>query len=453
MQSLLLDRAVNKISPLEFATTISESFYTALHQSARTDVFPNNCHANAAVNSLSLEQNDYQFLLSSCADSSIKLWDLKSQDTHEHAQDTSFAGQANDNYDYDNSISTFTNVATIPRKTAHTFGVSCIQWWPFDTGMFVSSSFDHTVKIWDTNELATVHVFDMDNRVYSFDICGHSSNSMTASALVAVASDQPFLRLLDLRASSSAHTLHGHKGKTLCVQWHPQNPNLLASGGFDGEVKLWDIRRSKSCLCRLDMLRTNTAELKLTLTNLTHASVKAHLGPVNGLVWDEAGHTLFTTGNDDKVRVWDMISSLAPPVNKLINFGPLTRNKYPQTIPLILSPKHESELQYILFPSDNGDVFIFRTIDGKLVTRLTRKGTKNSGRTSSIVNAGPFSATYLCGTMDGEIISWSPKWEQPNLEQIFDTNVRHLEKNHILTAKSLDLEKAKMMLSNDPYFK
>lgn len=192
MQSLIFDRAVRKISPLEFATAISESFYTGLHQAARTDVFPSNCHANAAVNSLSLEKNDYQFLLSSCADSSIKLWDLKFQDTQEDAQDTSLAGQTYDNYDYDNPVSTFQNVATIPRRAAHTFGVSCIQWWPFDTGMFVSSSFDHTVKIWDTNELTPVHVFDMDNRVYSFDICGHSANNMTASALVAVASDQPF---------------------------------------------------------------------------------------------------------------------------------------------------------------------------------------------------------------------------------------------------------------------
>lgn len=453
MQSLIFDRAVRKISPLEFATAISETFYSGLHQAARTDVFPSNCHANAAVNSLSLEKNDYQFLLSSCADSSIKLWDLKSQDTQEDAQDTSLAGQTYDNYDYDNPVSTFQNVATIPRRAAHTFGVSCIQWWPFDTGMFVSSSFDHTVKIWDTNELTPVHVFDMDNRVYSFDICGHSTNNMTANALVAVASDQPFLRLLDLRSTSSAHTLHGHKGKTLCVKWHPQDPNLLASGGFDGEVKIWDIRRSKSCLCRLDMLRTSTAELSLTSTNLTQPSVKAHLGPVNGLVWDEAGHTLFSAGNDDKVRVWDMVSTLAPPVNKLINFGPLTRNKYPQTIPLILSPKHESELQYLLFPSDNGDIFIFRTIDGKLVSRLTRKGTKNSGRTSSMVNAGPFSATYYCGTMDGEIVSWSPKWEQPNLDNILDPNIHHLDDENISKAKLLDIEKARLMLTDDPYFK
>lgn len=422
MQSLLLDRTVGTVSALEFATTLSETFYGILHQTARRDVFPVNCHKNASVNSLSVEKSDYRYLLSGCADSSIKLWDLKEQNSVETNQLDAKSNHTYDDYDYDNPQSTYNNIASVPRKSVHMFGISAIQWWPYDTGMFVSGSFDHTVKIWDTNELTPVHTFDMINRVYSLDICGNNNgNQFLSTALVAVGSDQPFIRLLDLRAALSAHTLQGHRGKTLCVKWHPQNPNLLASGGFDGEVKVWDIRRSKSCLCRLDMLKTSNT--LLNVDNLTKASVKAHLGPVNGLEWDETGTALYTAGNDDKVRVWDMISSLAPPINKLINFGPLTRNKYPQCIPLLLNPKAESELQYLLFPSDNGDLFVFRTVDGKMVLRLARKGTKNSGRTTSMVNAGPFTGTYFCGTIDGEILSWAPQWDQPNLEDMIQEEV------------------------------
>ncbi|KAK6200377.1 WD40-repeat-containing domain protein [Scheffersomyces amazonensis] len=420
MNELLFDRLTGTISPLEFATTLTESFYSILHQRAKTGVFPANCHKNAAVNSLSLETNDYQFLLSGCADSSIKLWDLKKQETQrkENEVDSSYIKTVSeyDDFDYDNPVETFSNVATIPRKSAHQFGISGLQWWPFDTGMFVTASFDHTVKIWDTNELTPVHSFDLDNRVYSIDICGQSSpNGLTSTALVAVGSDQPFIRLLDLRSTSSSHTLTGHKGKTLVVKWHPINPNLLTSGGLDGEVKIWDIRRSKSCLCRLDMLKTNTTQA-ISSDNLTKASVKAHSGPVNGLVWDESGMTLYTAGNDDKVRVWDMVSTLAPPVNKLVNFGPLTRNKYPQTIPMLLNPKGETELQYLLFPSESSDVFVYRTIDGKMVSRLSRRGSKNSGRTTSMASAGPFTGTYFCGTMDGEILIWSPHWDKPSVK-------------------------------------
>lgn len=458
MQSLLLDRALKKISPLEFSTTVTESFYSILKQNALQNVFPNNCHSNAAVNSLSLESIDYQYLISGCADSSIKLWDLNSQDEVEENRDDYNDNPMRwkskrqfDDYDYDNPKQTFSNIATIPRKSAHSFGVSSIQWWPFDTGMFVSASFDHMVKIWDTNELTAVHQFDLNNRIYSIDICGQSLNTRTASALVAVASDQPFIRLLDLRSTSSAHTLSGHKGKTLSIKWHPTNSSLLASGGFDGEVKIWDIRRSKSCLCRLDMLKTNSTPLSLDSDNLTNTSVKAHLGPVNGLVWDESGTTLFTAGNDDKVRVWDMTASMPPPINKLINFGPLTRNKYPQTIPIILNPKRESELQYLLFPSDSGDVFVYRTIDGKLVSRLSRRGSKNSGRTASMVSAAPFSGTYFCGTMDGEIISWSPSWAVPDIEGNEFESKTSIE--YDTERKDQMMKEAKEMMYNDPYFK
>lgn len=438
MQALFLDRATRQVSPLAFATTLLESFYSLLHQTAGTSVFPPNCHANVAVNSLSLERNGYRYLLSGSADSLIKLWDLHSQTGCQNSVERRPFD------DYDNPISTFDNIATVPRKTAHSFGVSAVHWWPYDTGMFVSASFDHTVKVWDTNELTPVHTFDVNNRVYSVDVCGHEANSMSANALVAVALDQPFIRLLDLKSTSSAHTLLGHKGKTLVVKWHPQNPHLLASGGFDGEVKVWDIRRSSSCLCRLDMHKTNSTPLQLDFDNASKASVKAHLAPVNGLVWAETGTSLFTVGNDDKIRVWDMVGSMAPPVNKLVNFGPLTRNKYTQTIPVLLSPRHESELQHLMFPSDNGDIFVFRTVDGKLVSRLSRKGTKNSGRTSAMVNAGPFSGTYFCGTLDGEIISWLPRWKLPKVEDLVDVAP---------VKRTVALQEARERLQNDPFFR
>ncbi|KAI5953283.1 hypothetical protein KGF54_002654 [Candida jiufengensis] len=418
MQSLLLDRKLGTITPLQFRNIITENYYSSLiNQTAKYDVFPINCHHNSNINSLSLEKNDYRFLLSGCGDSSIKLWDLNSQDVvrEENEIDKRLNRTHNpekfDNFDYDNPVSVYQNVATIPRREFHKFGISNLQWWPYDTGMFVSSSFDHTVKIWDTNELQPVHTFNLNNRVYSIDVCGENS-------LIATASDQPFIRILDMKSTSSAHTLSGHKGKTLSVKWHPTNPNLLASGGYDGEVRIWDIRRSKSLLCRLDMLRTNTSQTNTggINENLTQNSIKAHSGPVNGLVWEESGTILYTAGNDDKVRVWDMVSTSYPPINKLINFGPLTRNKYPQTIPILLNPKGETNLQYLLFPSENGEILIYRTIDGKLVNRLSRKGTKNIGRTTSMCNGGPFTAKYFAGTNDGEIIQWSPFWEKIDIE-------------------------------------
>lgn len=430
MQSLLLERATGAILPLAYATTITESLYASLAQSNR-DYFPENCHS-AAINALAIEEIESRYMLSGSGDSSIKLWDLA---------------------DVPEGEEKYTPIASIPRKAAHNFGVSAVQWWKQDTGMFFTASFDHTVKVWDTNSLEVVHTFDLNNRVYAIDVNGAQINAHLSQALVAAASDQPFIRLLDIRASSSAHTLPGHKGKTIAVSWHPQNPYLLASGGHDGEAKVWDIRRSKSCLARLDMTKTNTRPASIDALNLGSTSIKAHLGPVNAVVWDRLGHILYTAGNDDKVRVWDMTSTTSPPVNKLINFGPLTRNKYLQTLPMILSPRTETETQYLLFSSDSGYILVFRAIDGKLVLRLLRSGSKNTVRATSLAYAGNFSAMYYSGCQDGDIVAWRGEGVKEELMQ-YGTVARDApaEKNSNIeeeeTAVKLTLED----LYDDPYF-
>lgn len=39
----------------------------------------------------------------------------------------------------------------------HKFSVETVQWYPYDTGMFVSSAFDKTMKVWDTETLKVRH--------------------------------------------------------------------------------------------------------------------------------------------------------------------------------------------------------------------------------------------------------------------------------------------------------
>lgn len=41
-------------------------------------------------------------------------------------------------------------------RRAHDGIVSCVEWYPFDTGMFVTGGSDKCVKIWDTESMQCV---------------------------------------------------------------------------------------------------------------------------------------------------------------------------------------------------------------------------------------------------------------------------------------------------------
>ncbi len=36
-------------------------------------------------------------------------------------------------------------------RDAHRFLVSCVCWYPMDTGLFLTGSLDQTIKVWDAN--------------------------------------------------------------------------------------------------------------------------------------------------------------------------------------------------------------------------------------------------------------------------------------------------------------
>lgn len=358
---------------LEYTHSLNSLLYDSLARVESPDFAK--IHVGA-INSLSVEKVEERYLLSGGGDSSIKLWDLDSTVVEQSTGESKIEC-----------------IGQIPRKEGHKYGVSHVQWWPFDNGLFVSSSFDNTVKIWEPNSLAEAYSFNLGAKVYNFDISAVGEHS-----LVATASDQQFIRLLDLRTTSSSHTLTSHSERTLSVKWSPKHANILASAGSDGAVRVWDIRRSNACVASLDMQQVNDNPTRTPMTQR-----KAHRSSANGLCWFPSGDYLVSSGNDEKIRVW----SLHPMggKNMLINFGPLIRNHHVQTLDPCLSPVRDAEWPYLFFPSDNGEIFMFRAVDGKIVKRLTRE---NSSRSACIISRGPSHLQFFSGALDGTISTWSP---------------------------------------------
>jgi DNA excision repair protein ERCC-8 len=187
----------------------------------------------------------------------------------------------------------------------------------------------------------------------------------------------------------------------------------VATGTSEGEVRIWDIRKTDSCLTQLDLFRTergNDSKVvnKSRKVGIVKSNVKAHSHEVNGLCWSENGKTLITTGHDEKIRVWDLNDPQG--VNTLLNFGPFIKNRFSSYKSIILSPIRETEIQYIWYPSDNGEVLVFRLQDGKLVAKL-RKSLQENSRSCCIAYRGDNSGTYFSGTVDGKINVWGPKDE------------------------------------------
>jgi DNA excision repair protein ERCC-8 len=69
----------------------------------------------------------------------------------------------------------------------------------------------------------------------------------------------------------------------------------------------------------------------------------------------------------------------------------------------------------MFFPSDSGEIFMFRAVDGKIVKRLNR-GSPTAARSACIVARGDSSLQFYSGGLDGSITAWVPTFiEQDDL--------------------------------------
>jgi DNA excision repair protein ERCC-8 len=133
---------------------------------------------------------------------------------------------------------------------------------------------------------------------------------------------------------------------------------------------------------------------------------RAHRSAVNGLLWLTTGDYLLSTGNDEKIRLWSLYEPLGR--NMLVNFGPLVRNRHIQTLQPCLSANGDLSTLYLFYPSDNGEIYIYRVMDGKLMKRLQRRGNSSTVRTACVIARGRGAVEYYSGALDGTIATWSP---------------------------------------------
>jgi len=289
----------------------------------------------------------------------------------------------------------------------HTKGISGISWYPVDTGIFTTSSFDHTLKVWDTNKLTIACSFSLQSPIQT-----HAFSPFPGNDIIAANEDSRIV-LCDLRSGSFSHTLTGHSEPIYAIKWSPNEQFLLATGSADKKIKFWDIRRAGHLACLATLNQHYTGSISSEERTSTGTS---HNGAINGLQFTPDGLHLLSSGTDSRVRLWDVYSKK----NTLVNYGKI-ENKILRNIQFDVSKKSNPG---VIFHPIGNKILMLDLFTGEQINRLSG----HFGRVKALQFHPIYPELYSVGE-NGEMLIWSPLLESRIFQEEFD-NSGSVVKNH-----------------------
>jgi WD40 repeat protein len=238
--------------------------------------------------------------IASCSyDRSIKIWEVKIPDCSEKSGICQKSG------------------ICLHILTGHQQPVSSIAFSP-DGQQLVSSSFDKTIKLWDTSSGKCLKTL-LGHRSRIWTVIFHPNGRQIASG-----SDDNNTKIWDLKQGRCINTIVGHTSAVLSVNLSPDGRSL-ASGNEDNTIKIWDIslgtitqtlhghtNRVWSAEFSPDgrLLVSGSADYTIKLWDWQLGNCLQTFRGHNSWVWrvvfSPDGQTFASSSYDQTVKIWDV---------------------------------------------------------------------------------------------------------------------------------------------------
>ncbi|KAG9054209.1 peroxisomal targeting signal 2 receptor [Serendipita sp. 407] len=129
----------------------------------------------------------------------------------------------------------------------HTREVYGVHWSNVNKILFCSASWDGSVRIWNPERPHSLKAIPAhQNCIYQALFSPHE-----ADVIASCASDGQ-AKIFDLRAPTAlqypapAMTIQAHSGEVLTLDWNKWQPYIIATGGTDRMIRVWDCRMVKN---------------------------------------------------------------------------------------------------------------------------------------------------------------------------------------------------------------